>query len=437
MRRTLSILVTSSWVAASALGALACSSSDSDPDRQQPKQLEEAKSTKARLPADADAAAVATLTGNNTDFAFELLRASKPDGNFFYSPHSISIALAMTYAGAAGTTKDEMKKTLHFAQPDAELHGAFNTLDQKLESRGKNAKGSDGKPFRLRISNAAWAQRDYSFLPTYLDVLAQSYGAGVNLLDFIADPDGSRDVINDWVAVQTEDKIPELLPDGSINGDTRLVLTNTVYFNASWATPFEPSATGDGSFTRLDGSSVTASFMHQTASHRYGKGSGWQAVEIQYDGGEVSMLLLLPDAGTFEQFEQALSQKTIDDVLANLKSGYDVKLGLPKFEIRTKAPVGATLNAMGMPTAFSPAADFSAMNGSGGLMIQDVIHEAFVKVNEAGTEAAAATAVTVGVTSVPEQVDVTVDRPFLFVIRDGETGASVFVGRIVDPAAKS
>jgi serpin B len=426
-------ILTSTLVAISL--AVACGGDTAGPSPD--PDFEQAKSEKQRLPASAAHDAVTTLTGNNTDFAFDLLRASEPEGNFFYSPHSISIALAMTYAGAAGQTKSEMQQTLHFDQADADLHGAFNTLDQKLASRGQNAKGADGQPFRLRVSNAAWAERDYSFLPSYLDVLAENYGAGIHLLDFIEAPEPSRIVINDWVSDQTEGRIPELLPQGAIDSDTRLVLTNTVYFNASWANPFEPAATADGGFTRLDGSSATVSYMRQTASHRYGAGSGYEAVEIQYDGAEVSMLIVLPDAGTFAQFEQTLSQAKLGEVLSGLSAGYDVKLGLPKFELRTRAGLAGTLSQMGMPTAFSPAADFSAMNGSGGLMIQDVVHEAFVKLNEAGTEAAAATAVTVGVTSIPEIKEVDVDRPFLFVIRDNETGASLFIGRITDPSAES
>ena len=412
----------------------ACSGSDSS-DPAPSDGIEQAKSAKQRLPATADLASVKTLTGHNTDFAFDLLRAVKPDGNLFYSPHSISIALAMTYAGAAGDTKSEMKKTLHFDQSDADLHDAFNSVDQKLESRGQDAKGADGQPFRLRISNAAWAQRDYKFLPSYLDVLAQSYGAGINLLDFILDPEVCRATINAWVSRQTEEKIPELLPQGSVNTDTRLVLTNTVYFNASWDQPFEPEATKVADFTRLDGSKVTVPFMVQTEAHRYAEGSGYKAAEIQYDGEQVSMLVVLPDAGTFEQFEQSLSSQSIQSVLGNLESFKEVNLHLPKFEMRTKLPLGGTLAQMGMPTAFSTAADFSAMNGTGGLMIQDVTHEAFVKVNEAGTEAAAATAVTVITTSVPEVVELKLDRPFIFLIRDNETGANVFVGRIVDPSA--
>lgn len=397
--------------------------------------VEEAKSEAARLPATAAPSAVKTLTTNNARFALELLHALKPEGNFFYSPHSISIALAMTYAGAAGTTKTEMAKVLHFEQPDADLHAAFNTLDQQLASRGKNAKDVSGNAFRLRISNAAWAQKGYPFLASYLDVLAQSYGAGIKLLDFVGDSEGARLTINDWVDVQTEGKIPELLAQGSVNPDTRLVLTNTVYFNASWNERFEPKATQDGSFARLDGSTVTVPIMTGPVSERWAEGPGWQATEILYDGEEIAFLAILPEAGSFEQFEAALDGDKLGQIAGAVSDGYRVTVKLPRFEFRSKRSLAPRLASMGMPTAFSDAADFSGMNGSGGLLIQDVIHEGFVKVNEAGTEAAAATAVSMGVTSAPEERTFDATRPFLFVIQDRETGAALFIGRVVDPKA--
>ena len=415
-------------------GLAGCGDSTDDKGPGSGPEVEQARSTKARLPADASTDAVRTLTSNNVDCAFDLLRTEDPDGNFFYSPHSISIALAMTYAGAKGQTRDEMAAALHFAQPDAELHAAFNTLDQKLATRGQGAQGADGEPFRLTIANAAWAQRDYAFLPTYLDVLAESYGAGVNLLDFVADPEGGRKTINDWVDVKTEGRIPDLLPEGVVNSLTRLVLTNAVYFNASWDEPFEEEDTVDGAFTLLDGTSITVPLMSQDASHRYAEGSGYRAVEMDYDGDEVSMLVIVPDAGTFDAFEAELSSAKLDSIVGALEHK-EVSLTFPKFEFRTKLSLSQVLTDMGMPTAFTGSADFSGMNGTGGLQIQDVIHEAFVKVNEAGTEAAAATAVVGGLTSAPEYVELDVTRPFFFVIRDEETGAALFIGRVVDPSA--
>lgn len=399
-------------------------------------ELEQARSTKARLPGTASSSSVHQLTHDNADFAFELLRAADPadDENFFFSPHSISIALAMTYSGAEGQTKDEMKAALHFTQSDSELHGAFNSLDQALATRGQGAEGADGEPFRLKVANAAWAQRDYTFLPAYLDTLAESYGAGINLLDFIGDAEGGRTTINAWVSEQTEERIDELLQPGTVTPNTRLVLTNAVYFNASWDEPFEESATRDGTFTRLDGSSTSAQMMRQGALHRYAEGAGFQAVELDYDGEEVSMLVVMPDEGAFERVQGDLSAATVESIVASLQDR-EVSLTFPKFEFRTQVGLAQTLSDLGMPTAFTDGADFSGMNGTGGLVIQDVIHEAFVKVNEAGTEAAAATAVVVGTTSAPEYVEMNVDRPFLFFIRDDATGAVVFVGRVMDPTS--
>lgn len=414
---------------------LGCSgSSTTEPDPTPEPDVTQAKSTKSRLPPSASQQAIDTLTANNTDFAFDLLREEQPAENFFYSPHSISIALAMTYAGARGTTKEEMAGALRFAQPDDELHAAFNAVDQALASRGQGAKGADGEPFRLTVANAAWVQDGSSFLPEYLDTLAEQYGAGINLLDFVGNPEGSRVTINDWVSAKTEDRIPELLPEGVINELTRLVLTNAVYFNASWDIPFEEESTTDGAFTSLAGSAVTVPLMYQAEHHSYAEGDGWQAVELDYDGNEVSMLVVLPAAGSLDDFVAGLSSAKLGEISDALGDKL-VQLTFPKFEFRSKLSLKPALTALGMPTAFSGDADFSGMNGDGGLMIQDVIHEGYVNVNEAGTEAAAATAVVVGATSVPETVEMKVDRPFVFVIRDKGTGASLFVGLVADPSA--
>lgn len=414
-----------------AVALLAGCGSD-EPAVSQPK-IPEARSNAARLAADAPAQSVQTLCANNASFAIDLLHAAKPAANFFYSPHSLSIGLAMTYAGAASTTQTEMATVLHFAQPDGELHGAFNTLDQTLASRGQNAQGIDGQPFRLRISNAAWAQTGLGFLPSYLDLLAQDYGAGVELVDF-ANTEAARQTINGWVSHETERKIPELLSQTDLDANTVLVLTNTVYFNASWAKPFPPESTQDGGFTLLDGSSVSVPLMHGIVDGSYAEGSGWKAAEIDYAGHEVSLVAVLPDEGTFESFEQALDQTKLAEITGAFAGVGDVYITLPKLQIRTRLDLGGTLSEMGMPSAFSVAdADFSGMTGSKGLYIQRVIHEAFVNVNEAGTEAAAATAVSMGRLALPQSLALT--GPFLFLIRDKQTGAVVFLGRVVDPTA--
>jgi len=381
------------------------------------------------------------LTGGNSAFAFELYQALREqednkDDNLFYSPYSISLALAMTYAGARGDTAEEMAATLHFMLEQDRLHPAFNWLDTELTSRGEGAQGKDGEGFRLNIVNALWGQKDYSFLSSFLDVLAENYGAGLRILDFMAEPEKGRVTINNWVSDQTEDRIKDLIPQGAIDELTRLVLTNAIYFNAAWKYPFDEDMTDDnGRFYLLDGGQVTVPMMKQTESFGYTEGDGYQAVELLYDGDELSMVILLPASGDFEAFEAGLQAQQVSDIVSDLQPT-EVVLTMPGFEFDSEFSLKDTLTEMGMPTAFTEAADFSGMAGTRDLCISEVLHKAFVSVDEAGTEAAAATAVIVGETAMPEQpVEVTVDRPFIFLIRDIETAAVLFVGRVLNPAA--
>ena len=376
------------------------------------------------------------LVGGNSAFAFDLYQAlSKEGGNLFYSPYSISVALAMTYAGARDETERQMADTLHFILPQDHLHPTFNSLDLELASRGEGAKGKDEKGFRLNIVNAIWGQKDYKFLANFLDVLAENYGAGLRLLDFRNAPEQSRITINDWVSDQTEGRIEDLIPQGVIDALTRLVLTNAIYFNAAWLNPFSEDATHDGTFHLLDGGEVTVPMMRQTESFGYAEGEGYQAVELLYDGGELSMVILLPEVGQFEAFEGSLDADHVDTITRDL-AYRQVALTMPKFEFESDFSLAKTLAAMGMPVAFSEAADFSGMTGPRDLAIAEILHKAFVSVDEAGTEAAAATAVVMKETAIPEPpVEVTVDRPFVFLIRDIETGAILFVGRVVNLGA--
>jgi len=383
---------------------------------------------------DVAASELTDLVDGNTAFAFDLYRALRErDGNIFYSPHSISLALAMTYAGARGETEQQMADTLHFIGQDR-LHAAFNALDLELTSRGEGAEGKDEKGFRLNIVNATWGQEDYKFLAEFLDVLAENYGAGLRLLDFKNAPEESRIVINDWVSEQTEDRIEDLIPQGLIDALTRLVLTNAIYFNAAWLNPFSEDMTTDGTFYLLGGDEITVPMMRQTESFGYVEGNGYRAVELPYYGQELSMVVLLPDAGQFEAFEDLMDADLVDSILSDM-TYRQVALIMPKFEFDSAFGLAQTLAGMGMPIAFSAAADFSGMTGSRDLAISDVLHKAFVSVDEAGTEAAAATAVVMKLTAAPgEPVQVTLDRPFVFLIRDIETGAILFVGRVLNPA---
>jgi len=385
---------------------------------------------------DVSEADLALLIEGNSAFAFELYQALREEeGNLFYSPHSISVALAMTYAGARNETAEQMASTLQFLLEQERLHPAFNWLDAELAKRGEGAQGQDGEGFRLNIVNAIWGQKDYSFLSTFLDVLAENYGAGLRILDFINETEKSRLAINQWVSDQTEGRIEELIPQGAIDALTRLVLTNAIYFNAAWEYPFDEDMTADGPFFLLDGGQVTVPMMKQTESFGYAEGEGYQAVELLYDGCELSMVVLLPESGKFEAFEKTLNAQQVSDIINGLQPT-EVALTMPKFEFDSEFSLKDTLAGMGMPIAFSSSADFSGITGTPNLSITEVLHKAFVSVDEAGTEAAAATAVIVGETAVPGQpVEFTLDHPFVFLIRDIETGAILFVGRVLNPGA--
>ncbi len=383
----------------------------------------------------ADKADLTALVEGNSEFAFDLYQVLKDgDGNLLYSPYSISLALAMTYGGARGDTENQMGDALQFLLPQDRLHAAFDSLDLELASRGEGAGGKDDEGFRLHIVNAIWGQKGYDFLREYLDLLAENYGAGLRILDFMKAPEQSRVTINDWVSEQTEDRIKDLIPQGAIDALTRLVLTNAIYFNAAWQYPFDEDATSSGDFFLLSGDKVTVPMMRQTESLGYAGGDGYQALELPYDGRELSMVILLPEQGRFASFEASLSRQLVDGIIQ--KIGYrQVVLSMPKFEYESSVGLKQPLTALGMKDAFIPeAADFSGMDGRRDLFIQDVLHKAFVSVDEAGTEAAAATAVIVGTTSItPEKIEVKIERPFIYLIRDIETGTVLFVGRVMNP----
>ena len=390
----------------------------------------EIKSEKQRQPVVAGKDKITELVAGNSDFAFDLFQELGGEGgNIFYSPYSISLALAMTYGGAGATTEEQMAQALRYTLPQEELHPTFNGLDATLEgySQGEDA-------FQLNIANAIWGQEGYEFLPVYLDLLAQNYGAGLRTLDFAGDGDRAAEAINDWVSEQTEDKIKDLIPPGMLNSLIRLVLTNAIYFNGQWMLQFEESATHDAPFTLLDDSTVNAPMMRQTESFLYAEGDGYQAVKLPYQGAPVSMLLLLPEEGRYEEIEQALSTDFIQEI--DDQSMYQsVNLTMPKFSFESEFSLNEALIALGMEDAFGDGADFSGMTGSRDLQISDVIHKAFVDVDEAGTEAAAATAVIMveSAMEVVEPVEMKVDRPFLFLIGDDDTGTILFAGRVLNP----
>ncbi len=376
---------------------------------------------------------LAELVAGNSAFAFDLYQAIRTEqGNLFYSPYSISVALAMTYAGACDMTERQMADTLHYTLPQDRLHPAFNALQQDLASRGETARDDEMQDFQLNIANALWGQVDLSFRDVFLNTLARYYGAGLRLLDFANEPEESRRIINNWVSEVTEGQIKDMVQPGVVDQATRLVLTNAVYFHARWEHPFKESDTQDGRFRLLDGSQVTVPMMQQTSQFAYTEGDNYQALELPYDGIAVSMLVLLPAPGYFQEFERQLSADRLPALLDQLEIE-GVKLTMPKFEYNTHLDLKQTLSKMGMPAAFGPDANFSGITGDRSLFIEDVVHKAFVSVDEKGTEAAAATMVAMAVAEVRPNVEVTLDRPFIFLIRDNETGTILFLGRVVDP----
>jgi len=379
-----------------------------------------------------DNATMAQLTQSNRAFLVDLFQELRGnEGNLFVSPHSISIALAMTYAGAMGNTKAEMGSAMHFDLGEPALHQAFNALDLELASRAQQTGEQDGDGFRLSIVNQLFGQTGFPFEQPFLDTLAVNYGAGMRLLDFENDPDGCRQLINDWVEDATEDRIEDLLPDGSIDTLTRIVLANAIYFKASWSAPFKASETTDDTFHLLDGETATVPTMHGSVGGTHASGDGWTLVEIPYIGQQVTMGLFVPDAERFAEIEAAFDAGLLEEALGGLSSA-DITLALPKFSFRSEYDLVPTMQSLGMIDAFGDA-NFSAMTSVPGLVITGIFHQAFVDVNEQGTEAAAATAVVGGLTSAPEPVTVTIDRPFLFWIRDVPTGAMLFAGRVSDP----
>jgi len=380
---------------------------------------------------------VATLAAGNAAFAFDLLQAlDEAEENLFYSPYSISAALAMTYAGARGTTESQMAEALHFTLGQDDLHPAFNWIDLELNGRGELAPPYEGEGFELRVANATWGQRGYTFLRSYLDVLAVSYGAGLRLLDFTVDPEGAREAINDWVSEETNGRIVDLLPPSSIDAAVRLVLTNAIYFKAPWLKPFDADLTSSESFEPSAGGTVSVPMMRQAAMFEYANWDGGQAVELPYNGDALSMVLFVPDRGAYASFEDGLDLDRYQEIVGSLEPR-QVDLRLPKFGFGYDASLVEALMALGMTDPFGAAADFSGIDGTRDLFISNVLHKAWVSVDEAGTEAAAATAVVVPIGGpLDPPVSLTINRPFLFVIRDIPTGTVLFVGRVANPAAK-
>ena len=381
-----------------------------------------------------------TVSEANNRFAFSLysrlVREKEYSGsNLFFSPFSLSSAMALTCEGARGRTADEIRSVFFFPDNTTALRGGFS---------GMNAAVNGGDPkYTLRTANALWAEKTYPFLSDYVSTASRYYGARTTNLDFISHPEDSRVTINSWVENQTEDRIKDLIPGGAIDPATRLVITNAIYFKGSWVKQFDRNRTTDMDFRTGAGTTVKVPMMQRTdegSVYLYAENNNLQMLSIPYDhstGRNLSMVILLPKIDALTETEASLNAGSLA-ALQQSAGTRRVMVYFPKFTLNTRYSLPAVLSAMGMPTAFTPSADFSGMDGTKNLLISDVIHQAFVEVNEEGTEAAAATAVVMKLAAAPvnpEPVPVfRADHPFIFIIQDDETGAILFMGRVVNPA---
>ena len=385
------------------------------------------------------------VDGNNR-FALELfakLQSSK--GNLFFSPYSISTALAMAHAGARNQTESQMAEVLHFpvsanknADPSSKLllerqqfAKEFGKIINDLNERGQ--KGA----YTLTVANALWGQKGYGFLEEFLELIESSYDGGLNEVDFIRAAENARQRINEWVEKKTSGKIKNLISPGVLNAMTRLVLTNAIYFKGNWSKQFKEDRTKDALFTLADGEKIDVAMMNQKAEFGYMESDTFQALELPYADQELSMIVLLPKRfDALNEFEKKLTADNLSQWLAKVHKR-EVVVFVPKFKMTSQFSLASVLKSMGMKDAFSSDADFSGINGKKDLFISAVIHKAYVEVNEEGTEAAAATGVVMRLTSVgPAEIPVfRADHPFLFLIRDNLTGSILFIGRVANPQA--
>jgi serpin B len=372
----------------------------------------------------------ALVNGNNR-FACDLygrLRAEK--GNIFFSPNSISTALAMTYGGAKGVTEKQMADVLHFGFAQDPLHQAFAALRGRLNF--------DDKDVEVRIANRLWGQTGYKFLPAYLELTKDRYGAELGEVDFAHQSDAARRTINTWVVEQTQGKIKDLIPSGVLNNLTRLVLTNAIYFKGKWADQFRKEATKNLPFHISAAENINVPMMYQKHEFKYGAVDNLQIIELPYVGNQLSMFVLLPkDVDGLPSLEEKLTQVNLEKWTSAVRE-QEVDVYLPKFTLTSEFSLKDVLQKMGMSAAFnSQQADFSLMDGKKDLYLSAVVHKAFVDVNEEGTEAAAATGVVADSKEARIPLTFRADHPFVFLIRDGKTGSILFIGRLLSPPKAS
>jgi serpin B len=370
-----------------------------------------------------------TIAGNNK-FALEIyLKLSERKGNIFLSPWSISSAIAMTCEGARGKTADEMQSVMQFSKNDAIRRQSFALLYEEI-----NAKDA---VYTLKTANAIWVQRDYSLLSEYVEIIEKYYHGAAENVDFQGAAEKARQTINSWVEKSTEGKITDLIPKGFLDPLTALVLTNAVYFKGVWAREFDKSITRDEEFQMDDGSAKMVSMMRSLGPQsrfNFMETERMQMLEMLYQGENISMMILLPKGNIFS-LEKALTMDKLTEWMKDLEE-HQVEVFIPRFKFSTKYFLKDCLVEMGMPTAFTPNADFSGISGSKALFISHVIHQAFVDVNEEGTEAAASTGVVLSRGISLEEGPIPAfraDHPFIFLIKERKTGSILFFGRVSDP----
>jgi serine protease inhibitor len=379
-----------------------------------------------------------SLVEGNTAFALDLYaRLSETPGNLFFSPYSISTCLAMTYAGARGNTETQMCQVLRFKLDQSQLHSSFGELQQQLTAAA-NRSG-----IQLDIANALWAQQGEPILPAFLKIAQDDYQANIDQADFKTSADAVTREINRWISQKTKDKIQDILSPGSVNDLTRLILANAIYFKGAWSSRFEVAATSAQPFHLSENAQTDVPLMHHVADANYVENNDLQALELPYSGGELSMVILLPrQISSLGQLEPQLSPAFLARLLAQMEK-QNVEVFLPRFKLKSAFKLNDTLAKMGMPDAFLlENADFSGVTGTrprDALYISSVFHTAWAEVNEEGTEAAAATVVTLearGIAERPSPPPVfRADHPFVFLIRDTRSGSVLFIGRLADPRA--
>jgi serpin B len=385
--------------------------------------------SEAQSPMAADQAAV--VEGNNAFATALYARLRGQSGNLFFSPESVSIALAMAYAGARGETAAQMAQTLHFTLPPDKLHPAMGALLGDLNAAHTG--------YQLRVANALWAQQGYTFLEPFLNLMKSDYGANFNQVDFKGATEAARSAINQWIEQKTEDRIKDLIPPGALDRETRLVLANAIYFKGDWETQFAKTETKEEDFHLSASQTVKAPLMHRDGGFNYFNGSTFQALEIPYKSRDLSMIVLLPnETDGLPSLEESMTPAGAKQWLGQLRPVSKVILTLPRFKMTRQFSLPSTLAAMGMPKAFDRhPQDFTGMTATPEFYISDVVHKAFVDVNEEGTEAAAATGVifagALAIQRPRPPIVFRADHPFVFLIRDNRSGAILFMGRVTDP----